>query len=232
MLTSHRLSACFRSASLHFLGGGETEASLAPVQGCGDSSHTRAQQPACTSLGGHHPGALLPHVPLRVLRRSWGLALSGASSVRHTRTWGEAASEAQGAPDLPVLQTARVGPDTAGAQQVCVSPLPQAQWLRHRTIPRGTVCPPARPGRVKRRQCDGGNNISSFSNVIAAQLTPSTWPTPRPQPCFWGDRPLRAGWSLRPRSWDFPSGSVAKILCPGREGPGSIPTQGTNWRAQ
>lgn len=151
--------------------GGETEASLAPVQGWG-LLHTSSQHPACTSLGDHHPqGCVTPRASAVCCELGRDPALSGASSVHAAHTHvGRVSSEAQRAPPTRQFADSQGGAwHTAGAQQVCVSPLCSGSTA---APPRdnstwSSVAATATPGqeRVRRGQCDGGDTISSFSNV-------------------------------------------------------------------
>lgn len=117
-----------------------------------------------------------------------------------------------------------------------VSPLPPGSKA---TPPRdystrNSVAATDTPGqeRVKRRQCDAGNTISSFSNVSCRTGQAATaWTVqlaqhlarPDPSLFFWGDRPLRGLNSLKsPKPWDFPSGSVAKRPCSPWRGRGPV----------
>ena len=125
MLTSdqkpwHSLSA----QPAHF--GVEKQKHPLPQFRAGGLLHTSSQHPACTSLGDHHPqGCVTPHASAVCCELGRDPALSGASSVHAAHMHaGRVSSKAQRAPPTRRFADSQGGAwHTAGAQQVCVSPL-------------------------------------------------------------------------------------------------------------
>lgn len=192
----HSLSA----QPAHF--GVEKQKHPLPQFRAGGLLHTSSQHPACTSLGDHHPqGCVTPHASAVCCELGRDPALSGASSVHAAHMHaGRVSSKAQRAPPTRRFADSQGGAwHTAGAQQVCVSPLCSGSTA---APPRdnstwSSVAATATPGqeRVRRGQCDGGDTISSFSNVSRHTGQAATsWTVrlaqhlahPDPQPVFFG----------------------------------------------